>query len=138
MDAEATAGLLALATEECWRLLRNHPTSIGRIGLAVPDGAPLVLPMNYRVDDETVVVRTGKGSTLAQRAGGLPVAFEVDDVDAAWQEGWSVLVQGTASAVTDGSEHERLSRLPLRPWAHGEHPVYVRITPTVVTGRRIH
>lgn len=132
-----TRDLVSLSASECRRLLRNHPISVGRVALTVLDGRPLIVPVNYRLDGDSVVVRTGEESLLARRAIGRAIAFEVDDVDPAWQEGWSVLIQGTALKVTDEAELQRLRRLPLKPWAPGEFPVYLRIVPTIITGRRI-
>jgi uncharacterized protein len=51
--------------------------------------------------------------------------------------GWSILVTGRARVVYDESEASRLNRLNLHPWATTvEHPFWVRIHPTSVTGRR--
>lgn len=136
MARDAT-DLVALTEQECLRLLRTHPLAIGRIGVIDADGQPLVMPVNYRLDGDTVVIRTDEGSLLAERAAGHQVAFEVDEVDPAWREGWSVLVQGTALRTTDEDELQRLRRLPLRPWAPGERELYLQIAPRIITGRRI-
>lgn len=132
-----TAALLSLSESECQRLLHSYPVAVGRIGVNDADGQPLVVPVNYRMDDGAVIFRTAVDSLLTEHAIGNRVAFEVDDVDPSWQEGWSVLVQGIAQEVTDVVELQHLRRLPLRPWAPGKRPVYVRIVPTVITGRRI-
>lgn len=110
-----TTGLTALSPQECLALLRGHPVHVGRLGVTDVDGQPLIVPVNYRLDGDTVVIRRGPDSLIAQRARGHPVAFEVDDVDAPWQEGWSVLIQGRADPVTDEAELARLRQLPLRP-----------------------
>lgn len=65
------------------------------------------------------------------------MAFEVDEVDDAWEEGWSVLIRGSAVEVTDPDELTRLQRLPLRPWAGGDKPAHIRIVPAAISGRRI-
>lgn len=135
--APDSTGLVTLSEQECLRLLRTHPVAVGRLGVTDTDGHPIIIPANYRLDGDTVVVRTATGSVLAERAGGHKVAFEVDEIDPAWQEGWSVLIQGTAVRVSDEDELARLRRLPLHPWAPGERPVYLQIVPSVVTGRRI-
>lgn len=89
--ASDTTGLVTLSEQECLRLLRTHPIAVGRFGVTDTDGHPLIIPANYRLDGDTVVVRTGIGSVLADRAAGHKVAFQVDEIDPAWQEGWSVL-----------------------------------------------
>ena len=130
-------GLTVLTPQECLTLLRSHPVHVGRLGVTDTDGQPLIVPVNYRLVGESVIVRTEPSSLIAERAIGHRVAFQVDDFDAAWREGWSVLVQGRAEQVDDDDELERLRALPLRPWAPGERPLYLRIMPTFVTGRRI-
>lgn len=135
--ATDTARLLTLSPEHCLRLLRGQTVHVGRIGMTGEDGQPLVIPVNYRLDGDTVVFRTEPGSLLATCAAERRVAFEADEVDGAWREGWSVLIQGTAYQVTDLVEIHRLRRLPLRPWAPGDRSLYVRIVPAQITGRQI-
>ncbi|MEX2621015.1 MAG: pyridoxamine 5'-phosphate oxidase family protein [Egibacteraceae bacterium] len=130
-------GLKSLSPETCLRLLDAHPVHLGRIAASELDGQPFILPVNYQVDGTSVVIRTEPQSLIAQRAVRCQVAFEVDDVDAVWEDGWSVLVRGTAERVTDVVELERLRSLRLRPWAPGERSLYIRIQPTLITGRQI-
>jgi nitroimidazol reductase NimA-like FMN-containing flavoprotein (pyridoxamine 5'-phosphate oxidase superfamily) len=84
-----------------------------------------------------VVFRSDEGTKLEAASRGGRVAFEVDGADAATRSGWSVLVRGEATEVTDPTELARLRKLPLSPWAPGPKTRYVRILPTVLTGRRI-
>ncbi len=67
------------------------------------------------------------------------VAFEVDHVDEALSQGWSVLVQGRARTVTDPDVARRLDALAYsRPWADGdERDLWVRLDEERITGRRI-
>jgi hypothetical protein len=83
------------------------------------------------------VLRTQKGSKLNAALAGEVVAFEVDDYDAVYHTGWSVLLTGVARVVTLPDELSRLKQLPLRPWAPGGRDDYVRISRHIVTGRRI-
>ena len=136
MSADA-AGLEHLSVPECLELLRTHPQRIGRVGIADDGRRPIILPVNYAMDDDAIVFRTAEGSKLAAAVRGAFVAFEVDDVDVAWQEGWSVLVRGQAHEVTDADEIARLDALPLHPWAAGSRDRFVRIRPDTVTGRRL-
>jgi uncharacterized protein len=129
--------LLHVAHDECIRLVRNHPVHLGRIGFADADGHPLVLPVNYRLDGENVVIRVAHGSVLADVAAGQRVAFEVDDVDPAWEEGWSVVFRGSLEPASSPEEEERLSRLGLRPWAGNDRVHYLVVRTESVTGRRI-
>ena len=61
----------------------------------------------------------------------------MDGTDAAARTGWSVIVRGEITEVTDPAELARLRELPLRAWAPGARDHYVRILPAVLTGRRI-
>jgi hypothetical protein len=65
------------------------------------------------------------------------VGFEIDRVDEAVSEGWSVLVSGRAFCVDDPDEIVRLSSLDLEPWAGGARHALVKITPVTITGRVI-
>ena len=99
---------------------------------------PLVLPVNYTVDDGTIILRTGVGAKLAN-APLTKVAFEVDEIDETSREGWSVLVQGVAQDITTGIDpsSERLRALAPRPWASGERKHYIRVIPREISGRRV-
>ncbi|MFD9130327.1 helix-turn-helix domain-containing protein [Kitasatospora sp. NPDC059571] len=132
--AAAHPALVRLTEDECWDRLGGH--GVGRI--AVPaDPAPLVLPVNYAVDAGTVVYRTDPHGPAAPRPG-VPVSFQVDRVNEAMSSGWSVLVVGAAAAVEDAAEVARLQAdHPLGPWAGAGRPLWVRVTPDRLTGRRI-
>ena len=129
-------GLLMLSEDDCLRLLAEHPLHIGRVAV-IADGYPLILPVNYRVDHGTVVFRTAIGTKLDAAARGARVGFEADDLDSAWEEGWSVVIRGRGEEVTNPAEIARLQRLPLRPWGPGDRSRFVRIQPDVISGRRI-
>ena len=123
-----------ISADECAALLReNH---LGRIAL-VSTGLPLILPVNYVMDDTEVVFRTSSGSKFDAAVRHAPVAFEIDGIDERHQTGWSVLLRGRLHHVTDPAEIARLEQLPLVPWVPGEHPYFVRVTPSGTSGRRI-
>jgi hypothetical protein len=65
------------------------------------------------------------------------VAFEIDDIDTAGRQGWSVLIQGPAHRVEAGAERAAAVKAGVEPWPGGEREQFVRIVPTRVTGRRI-
>jgi nitroimidazol reductase NimA-like FMN-containing flavoprotein (pyridoxamine 5'-phosphate oxidase superfamily) len=65
------------------------------------------------------------------------VAFEADDFNAAEHSGWSVVVTGRATVVTDLAEHERLSRSGPRSWVVTQDGVFIRIEAETVTGREL-
>ncbi|MGW1761119.1 helix-turn-helix domain-containing protein [Streptomyces mirabilis] len=126
--------LVELSAEECRSRLSGH--GVGRIAMDTPDG-PIVVPLNYTVIDDSVVFRTAPDAVPAT-AVGAHVAFEVDHIDEALSQGWSVLIRGFARAVTDPDAVRRLTELAYSgPWAGGERDVWVRLEPTDITGRRI-
>ncbi|WP_190199898.1 DUF1918 domain-containing protein [Streptomyces djakartensis] len=124
-----------LTPAECRTLLFTH--GVGRIAITASDGRPAVVPVNYEVVDEAIVFRTAPDSVPAASVG-TEVAFEVDHVDEALSQGWSVLAVGPASVVTDpGAMRTLTRRAHTTPWAGGEREMWVSIRPVTLTGRRI-
>jgi Pyridoxamine 5'-phosphate oxidase len=80
--------------------------------------------LNFAVVDGLIVMRTAAGATLARKAHDAIVAFEADDLDAVTSSGWSVVVTGRATRVT---EPELIA--PVSPRA--PHAVGTRRTPPV-------
>jgi len=113
-----------------------EPGGVGRIGFLSVEGIEM-LPVNFAVAGKTVVFRTAPDTLLAAYAS-APVSFEADHLDEASREGWSVLVQGHAHKIADEHEVRRLEQgTCLEPWAGGARDVWVRITSTRISGRRI-
>ncbi len=125
---EGTGHNTPLSPEECRQLLRGH--RMGRVSWASAAGIQ-VLPVSYAVSDDRIVLRTATGSMLAGLVEPQQVGFEIDDLDAETQTGWSVLVQGTSGPG------EHLEGLLTEPWAPGERLVVVAITPSAYSGRAI-
>jgi Pyridoxamine 5'-phosphate oxidase len=65
------------------------------------------------------------------------VSFDIDQLDEALAEGWSVLLTGTASVIIEPEELRRVSSLGIEPWAGGDRQVYVRLRVHQITGRVI-
>ncbi|MGD0375597.1 MAG: pyridoxamine 5'-phosphate oxidase family protein [Streptosporangiaceae bacterium] len=129
------AGLEPLPFDTCLELLGSVP--LGRVGFNA-DGEMVILPVNHVMDGQDVVFRTSRGSKLAAAGEQGLVAFEADTYDQESRTGWSVLVTGRATVVYEAPEIDRLGHLGLDRWAANvEHPFWVRIRPTSVTGRRI-
>ena len=127
-------GLEVPTREECLELVRR--ATIGR--LAIHSGAlPTIVPVNFILTDSGVVVRTAPGSKLDNALEHAVVAFEVDDVDPIRHIGWSVVITGLASEVTDPDELDAVRRLPLAHWAPGPANRYVCVSLDLVSGRRI-
>jgi transcriptional regulator with XRE-family HTH domain len=123
-----------LLPTECRQLIA--PGGIGRIAFGTTSG-PVVLPVNFAVVAGTIVIRTSEGSMIEGHADDQ-VAFEVDHLDEALCQGWSVLVRGPAHRVAHPAELHHVRRdAAVWPWPGGDHDVYVRIIPDRITGRRI-
>jgi nitroimidazol reductase NimA-like FMN-containing flavoprotein (pyridoxamine 5'-phosphate oxidase superfamily) len=128
-------GFRELQRQECLRLLAEVP--VGRI-VHTRQALPAVLPVNFTLDsDGSVLLRTAAASELVRAIDGTVVAFEADQVDPVTHSGWSVVVTGAASVVTDPAEHERLIRTGPSSWAPSPEEVFVRIKADLVTGRAL-
>ena len=123
-----------LTRSECFGLLAGE--NLGRVAV-IDDQGPVVFPVNFVLDRHTVVFRTEPGTKLDVAGRGSRVCFEADGTDAAGRAGWSVIVRGEITEVTDPAELARLRTLPLRMLAPGTRDRYLRILPAVLTGRRI-
>jgi hypothetical protein len=104
----------------------------------VVDGWPVVLPVNYAMDGDDIVVRTDQATKLAAGTHwSVPVVLEVDAALTFFEPGWSVLAHGIAVEVRDEAEIRRLGKLGLEPWAGGTRNQWIRIRVVQVTGRRL-
>jgi nitroimidazol reductase NimA-like FMN-containing flavoprotein (pyridoxamine 5'-phosphate oxidase superfamily) len=128
-------GFRELGRQEClWRLAK---VPVGRI-VYTRQALPAVLPVNFGMDgDGAVLLRTSAASELVRAIDGAVIAFEADDVDVVHHSGWSVVVTGTATVVTDPAEHARLARTGPVSWVPSPREVFVRIEPELVTGREL-
>ncbi|MFC9673670.1 MULTISPECIES: pyridoxamine 5'-phosphate oxidase family protein [unclassified Streptomyces] len=124
-----------LLTTRCLRLLAA--ARVGRI-VHTHHALPAALPVPFCLDaDFTVVVRTSAESRLAGAIDRAVVAFQADEVDPAERSGWSVVVTGRATAVTDPAEHRRLSRTGPCSWRASCHDIFFRIEPELITGSEL-
>jgi nitroimidazol reductase NimA-like FMN-containing flavoprotein (pyridoxamine 5'-phosphate oxidase superfamily) len=132
--------LQELDEAECLRLIASG--GIGRIGYSGRYG-PTVMPVNYRLFEGTIVFRTAQDSATDEdlRTGianaEFKVAFEIDDFDTAARTGWSVLLQGSAHHVESEAERAAVAGAGVDPWPGGDRELFMRITPSRVTGRSI-
>lgn len=130
------ATLRSIPEQECRSLLRTR--SVGHLGVNA-GGYPEIIPVNYAMDGDTVVIRSRIGQIIAS-AEKAPVTFQVDSIDEAARTGWTVLVRGRAHVLTwrdTDATAERTRRLDLQPWAPGHDSVWLRIIERSIEGRRI-
>jgi len=124
-------GLEVLDRAECIRLLRT--VSLGRI--AITSGAlPTILPVNFRVDGERILFRTGTGTKLEAATREAVVAFEADDFDPMYHAGWSVVVTGVAREVPEPDDKVMYTT---PRWAPGPTERLVEVSLDQVSGRRL-
>ena len=95
---------------------------LGRRGRphCVLDGTrPVALPVNFEFTEDQIVFSTDDAKASALGAGST-IGFEIDRIDEALSEGWSVLVTGSCRRIEDPEEVQRLSSLDLEAWAGGD------------------
>ncbi|MFV2039894.1 MAG: pyridoxamine 5'-phosphate oxidase family protein [Acidimicrobiales bacterium] len=127
-------GLQILDEQTCWRLVDS--LQVGRIAF-VSHGNPIILPVNHRVDGDSVAFRSAEGSKLTTAILRRRVAFEVDDWSAHHRSGWSVVVSGVAMPVTGGPRLARLEAMGLEPWANAvDRTHWICIRADAISGRR--
>lgn len=127
-------GLEVLDRVQCLGLLST--ATIGRVG--VTSGAlPTILPVNFRLEGQEILIRSGEGAKMDVALRDAVVAFEVDDFDPIDHTGWSVVVTGITRSITDEDELERLRGIPIARWASGGNGHLVAISTDLVSGRRL-
>ncbi len=90
-------GFEALAAADCRRLLAG--ADIGRMALTTA-ALPVVVPVQFVVDDDHLMVRT-PGHLDVAGLDGQVVGFECDTLDLDHAAGWVVEVTGTVHLVTE-------------------------------------
>jgi uncharacterized protein len=124
-----------LSPAECLELLSAG--LVGRVAMCTPMG-PHIVPVNYGVVDDCVVLRTSPYSVLGSHARGSALALEIDQFDYERQRGWSVVAHGRAEAVTSAEELSHIKNVwEPRAWAAGQRNVYLRMRWSELTGRRL-
>ena len=125
-----------LTEAECFDLIKQE--KIGRF--VFQDGEGLAaLPVNFGVAGSRIIFRTDVGSHLREVLGGH-VAFEVDHAEPETGQGWSVLIRGHAEELSLQQVHDLLQSthgVVPHPWAEGVHNIWIAITPSKTTGRRL-
>ncbi|MEU7642601.1 MULTISPECIES: pyridoxamine 5'-phosphate oxidase family protein [unclassified Streptomyces] len=132
--AGAHPEVLALSPDECRKLLSTH--GIGRVAVTLND-TPAVFPVNYTVVDDVIAYRTQAGSGPAAAAG-HEAALEVDRIDDAYSQGWSVLAVGPAEVVTGFYASRKFEEQAYSaPWVGSGRYQWIAIRPARLSGRRI-
>ena len=133
MTTDLPEGIAILQALTCWQLLGQE--EVGRLAVSV-SRYPEIFPVNYVVDQRTVIFRTAEGTKLLATVISPSVAFEVDGYDPEAGEAWSVVIKGLAREIP---MHDLLDdTFPLFPWTATPKPRFVRVVPDSITGRRFH
>ena len=117
--------------------LLQHRASIGRLAF-IAGGHPMILPVNYAADKDTIVFCTMPGTKLSAVGAGAEVVFEVGENSPEYRSGWSVIVRGTAREITDARKLDGLRWGALRSWAVSSTEHWVEISIDEISGRIIH
>ena len=126
--------LTELGRGECEDLMRSG--GIGRMVFRASEG-PVAIPVNFKMLETAVVFRSTEHGSIGAIEPGDPVSFEIDRIDDAMSEGWSVLASGTAHRVSEPAELLRVEALGVEPWAGAGRNAYFCIAVTALSGRRI-
>ena len=122
--------VIELDQAECWAALRAD--EFGRLAYRLGDEINLV-PLNYAVDDDTLLLRSAAGSKLLGIVMHPDVVFEIDAYGEASAQ--SVIVRGKARLLEEDEAH-RADTSRLRSWLPTLKYNVVEIEPVEVTGRR--
>jgi nitroimidazol reductase NimA-like FMN-containing flavoprotein (pyridoxamine 5'-phosphate oxidase superfamily) len=124
-----------LSAEDCRALLRSCVA--GRVALSTPTG-PHIVPVNYSVVDDAIIVRTTPYSLLGTYGRDTTFAFEIDGFDRVHERGWSVMARGRVEAVTERHELEHIREVAQpQPWASGGRSLFLRLRWTELSGRKL-
>jgi len=122
---------IQLDTDKAWDLLAGQ--RLGRLAVKSDVGLD-IFPINYAVDGESIVFRTAEGTKLSSLVSYSLVTFEIDS----WDEvtGYSVVLKGHASPITDEQEIIQAEALKLRPWVPTVKTIFVRIFVSEISARK--
>lgn len=126
---------IEMSEEQCRELLGAG--LVGRVAMCTPVG-PHIVPVNYSVVDDSVILRTTPYSILGTQARGSILALEVDEFDYELQRGWSVVARGRAEPITAADElHDIRRSWEPNAWADGQRNLFLRLQWSELTGRRL-
>lgn len=122
--------ITVLDDKEAWNLLSS--VALGR--LVTSFGGQLeIFPVNFVVQNGTVLFRTAEGTKLFTTVMNEKVLFEADDHTTT--EGWSVIIRGTARMLSGADEILQAEQSGLMPWVPTEKLRFVRVTASEISAR---
>ena len=124
-------GLEVLNADECRALLATR--KLGRIGASL-NALPIVVPVDYALDGDSVVMCVNMNTALGKALVDCVVCLEVDNLDEPAEIDWGVYVNGQPHAVADPDEVARLETLGVSRWS--EESEWLRLSTAMIMGRR--
>jgi hypothetical protein len=115
-------GLRILTERECYARLAT--TGLGRVGVSWR-ALPMILPVHFRLRDQTIVLHAMKGSTLDRASDGTVIAFEAEGPAGSDEPTWSVTGAGLAT-----------HHAPWPPMDHGQ-VVEIELQLRHISGREV-
>ena len=122
--------ITVLDDNEAWNLLSSVP--LGRL-VTTFGGQLEIFPVNFVVQNGSVLFRTAEGTKLFTTVMNERVLFEADDHTTV--EGWSVILRGTARMLSGADEIHEAEQAGLMPWVPTEKLRFVRVTPSEISAR---
>jgi len=117
----------------CLDLLRHG--NLGR--LAISSGAlPVIVPVNYHVVGDVIVVRTDQSRRLRVATDDTVVAFEAGGIDDASHAAWTVGVSGIARQASP-AEQDAVDLISLPDWISPHADRLVAISIESLSGYRV-
>jgi Pyridoxamine 5'-phosphate oxidase len=135
MTMTALRRLEALPRAESMRLLSS--VSLGRL-VFTHLALPAIRPVNHAVSGDQIIIRAYLGTAINAAVGdrGTVVAYEADLIDPDTHLGWSVIIVGLATRLTDPAEADRYRAL-LQPWVVDGRDEIIAIQADMVDGFRL-
>jgi len=123
--------------------------SLGRV-VFTENAMPAVRPANHLVESDDIIARSHDGSAVvpaivdwnldgewgAGQERETVIAYEADNIDVDSRLGWSVVITGPATPVTDPREIAAYAAA-LTPWTLAGEGQLIRIHAGIVTGYRL-
>lgn len=135
MTMTAVRRLEAVPRAESMRLLST--VSLGRL-VFTHLALPAIRPVNHAVCGDQIIIRAYLGTAINAAVGdrGTVVAYEADLIDPDTHLGWSVIIVGLATRLTDPAEADRYREL-LQPWVVDGRDEIITIQADMVDGFRL-
>jgi uncharacterized protein len=132
---DGPGSLSRMPRQECLTLLGSR--RVGRLAYVSRPGVPDVVPVNYTVHGDDVLVRSGAGPKLQAAERGEVLVLQVDDVDEDAHTGWSVVAAGPARRLSGAQQKALPDDVLPETWATGPRHAVIRIRVTRLEGRRL-